>query len=69
MYIYTLVPRRSAPLCLANPAYRHVFTKNGFPYYHFTSLTRQPRCRHPPREIQFKTLIKSFNSPPTIRHA
>ena len=44
MYIYTLVPRRSAPLCLANPAYRHVFTKNGFPDYHFTSLIRQPRC-------------------------
>ena len=43
-HTYTLVPRRSTPLCLANPAYRHVFAKNGFPDYHFTSLIRQPRC-------------------------
>ena len=25
--------------------------------------------RHPPRVIQFKTLTKSFDSPPAIRHA
>ena len=40
----TLVPHRSAPLCLAHTAYRHIFTKDGFLYYHFTSLIRQLWC-------------------------
>ena len=42
--MYTRPSSIHPPLCLTNPAYRHVFTKNGFPDYHFTSLIRQPRC-------------------------
>ena len=44
MYIYIYIHSSLVdppPLCLANPAYCHVFTKNGFPDFHFMSAIRQ----------------------------